>query len=61
MMDVQLFRRTTILTPPPVSFEYLVAQKPIFLKVQLQSRLLAAKLLHVFFEVQPMVETVTKQ
>jgi hypothetical protein len=46
MMYVQVFRRTAVLTAPPISFEQPFAQQIVGLGAQLQSRLLLAKWMH---------------
>ena len=45
MMQMQLFRRTAILTSPPISFEHSLAKQIVFLGTKSQSRSLLANLL----------------
>ena len=46
MVDVQIVRRTTVLTPPPISFEHTLAKQSVVLDTELQSGALLPKALH---------------
>jgi len=46
MVDVQIVRRTTVLTPPPISFEHTLAKQSVVLDTELQSGTLLPKALH---------------
>jgi hypothetical protein len=46
MMGLQIFRRPANLASPAVSFEYSIAERPVCLRAELESRLFLPKWLH---------------